>query len=117
MKTLNKSESNRRRFPRVRAPVFYRPASTFGTSRKATNLSLVGVRVYSNRPFKEAQVLEIELLLPSGESVKAVVRVVWIMVLPPGSDALYDVGLEFVKLPPDAVDKLKFVLEKSNSNE
>jgi len=113
----DESEFNRRRFPRVRAPVFYRPASTFGISRKATNLSLLGVRVYSNKPFKEAQALEIELLLPSGQSVKAIVRVVWIKALPPGSDALYDVGLEFIKLPIDAVDKLKSVLEKTSSNE
>jgi hypothetical protein len=86
-------------------------------SRQAANISLAGVRIYSNKPLKKGQALEIELLLPSGNSLKAIVSVVWINALPPGSEALYDVGLEFLNIADDAIPKLQFVLEDSASLE
>jgi len=112
-----KSKFDRRRFPRVKAPVYYRPTSAFGTSSKAANISLAGMRIYSNKPLKKGKALEIELLLPSGNSLKAIVRIVWISALPPGSEALYDVGLEFLNIADDAIPKLQFVLEDSSSKE
>jgi hypothetical protein len=84
-------------------------------SSQAANVSLAGVRIYSNKPLKKGQALEIELLLPSGNSLKAIVSVVWISALPPGSEALYDVGLEFLEIADDAIPKLQFVLEDSAS--
>jgi hypothetical protein len=86
-------------------------------SSQATNISLAGVRIYSNKPLKKGQALEIELLLPSGNSLKAIVRVVWIAALPPGSEAVYDVGLEFLNIADDVIPKLQFVLEDSSSLE
>jgi hypothetical protein len=86
-------------------------------SSKASNISLAGVRIYSNKPLKIGQALEIELLIPSGNSLKAIVRVVWINAMPPGSEALYDVGLEFLNIADDVISKLKFVLEDSSSIE
>lgn len=117
MKTSKKSKYDRRRFPRVKAPVYYRPASVFGMSSQAANISLAGVRIYSNKPFKKGQALEIELLLPSGDSLKAIVRVVWISALPPGSEALYDVGLEFLNIADDVIPKLQTVMEDGSSIE
>jgi hypothetical protein len=61
--------------------------------------------------------MEIELLLPSGDSLKAIVRVVWINALPPGSEALYDIGLEFLNIADDVIPKLQFVMEDSSSIE
>ena len=86
-------------------------------SSQASNISLAGVRIYSNKPFKKDQALEIELLLPNGTSLKAIVRVVWISALPPGSEALYDVGLEFLNIADDVIPKLQSVLEESPSVE
>ena len=86
-------------------------------SSQATNISLAGVRIYSNKPLKKGQALEIELLLPSGNSLKAIMRVVWIAALPPGSEAVYDVGLEFLNISDDVIPKLQFVLEDSSSIE
>lgn len=117
MKTAKNSKFDRRRFPRVKAPVYYRPASVFGIKGQAANISLAGVRIYSNKPLKKGQALEIELLLPSGNSLKAIVRVVWIRAMPPGSEALYDVGLEFLNIADDVIPKLQFVLEDSSSTE
>ncbi len=73
------------------------------------------MRIYSNNPLKEKQSLEIELHLPCGKSVVASVRVAWIKALPPGSDALYDVGLEFINLPEDSIFELKSALEVTSS--
>lgn len=86
-------------------------------SSQAANISLAGVRIYSNKPFKKGQALEIELLLPSGDSLKAIVRVVWISALPPGSEALYDVGLEFLDIADDVIPKLQTVMEDGSSLE
>ena len=47
----------------------------------------------------------------------AIARVVWIKALPPGSDALYDVGLDFINLPAKAMNELKFILEETSSTE
>jgi hypothetical protein len=109
------SEFDKRRFPRFKNPVYYHPVQTFGISRETSDISLGGVRIYSNNPLKEKQSLEIELLLPSGKSVVASVRVAWINVLPPGSEALYDVGLEFTNLPEDSILELKSALDVTSS--
>ena len=117
MTVQKKSKFDRRRFPRVKAPVYYRPASIFGIKGQTANISLAGMRIYSNKPFKKGQALEIELLLPSGNSLKAIVRIVWISAMPPGSEALYDVGLEFLNIADDVIPKLQFALEDSSSKE
>jgi c-di-GMP-binding flagellar brake protein YcgR len=114
MTISKKSKFDRRRFPRVKAPVYYRPASAFGMSSQASDISLAGVRIYSNKPFKKGHALEIELLLPNGNSLKAIVRVVWTSALPPGSEALYDIGLEFLNIADDVIPKLQSVLEESS---
>ena len=64
---------------------------------------------------EEGKRLEIEFFLPKGNSIVALARVVWIKKLPPDSEGLYDVGLEFIHLPDDTLDELKSVLKKSSS--
>ncbi len=86
-------------------------------SSQASNISLAGVRIYSNKPFKKGQALEIELLLPNGNSLTAIVKVVWISALPPGSEAVYDVGLEFLNIADDVIPELQSVLEERSSTE
>jgi len=116
-KASKKSGAERRRFPRVKAPVSYRPARTFGPRRRISDISLVGVHVYSDERFKKRKRLEIELFLPDGHSIVATARVVWIKELPPESDAPYDVGFEFINLPPHAFNELKYVLDHTTSDE
>jgi len=107
----NRIKTERRRFPRLKVPVLFRAAKKEEDVRSTYNLGLGGVRIYSNRYLKKGNQLEIELCFPEGNSVVATVRVVWTKVLPPGSDAAFDVGLEFIDLPPAAIDDLKGVLE------
>jgi hypothetical protein len=104
-------ETERRRFPRLKVPVLFRSAKVKEEASPTYNLGLGGVRIYSNRYLKKGKQLKIELCFPKGNSVVATVRVVWIKVLPPGSNAAFDLGLEFIDLPPSAIDELKEVLE------
>ena len=114
-KTLTKKtvgvETERRRFPRLTVPVLFRAAKVEEKASPTYNLGLGGVRIYSNRYLKKGKHLEIELCFPKGNSVIATVRVVWIKVLPSGSEAAFDLGLEFIDLPPSAIDELKGILE------
>lgn len=101
----------------MKAPVYYRPASIFKARYNISNISLGGIRIYSDEHLKEGKRLELELLLPSGKSVEAIARVVWIKELPQGAKARYDVGLEFISLPLDAKEELKLILDDSSPGE
>ena len=105
-------EFERRRFPRLKVPVLFRTAKVEEEKSPTANLGLGGVRIYSNRYLKKGNKLEIELCFPKGNSIVATVRVVWTKVLPSGSDAAFDIGLEFIKLPSAAMEELKEVLAK-----
>lgn len=110
------SEAQRRRHKRLRVRVSYSPPRFFGPPRMASqkrqisDISLGGVRIFSDEPLMEGKGLHLELHLPLKQEVTATARVVWIKELPPGSEARYDVGLEFIHLPSPAMDELKTIL-------
>ncbi len=107
------SFKDKRRFPRAKAPIFCRPAGFLKPRLKIGNVSLGGLRIYSDTLYKEKKRLEIEIFLPNNESLVEIVQVVWIKELPPDSEALYDVGLEFIRLSPEDAQKIQMVLEMS----
>ena len=72
------------------------------------DLGLGGMRVYSDDPLKIGARFEVELFLPDSSSVTCLTEVMWIRELPPGSPAVYDVGLD---VPPDALDQIGALLE------
>lgn len=117
MAPSEKPKKERRRFPRVTAPVFYRSPRIFSPKRRVTDISPAGVRIYSDKYFEEGTRMEIEFFLPNGYSVIGIAQVVWIKELPPGSKAAYDVGLEFIHLPAAAIDEIKSVLKDTTSLE
>jgi c-di-GMP-binding flagellar brake protein YcgR len=79
--------------------------------QRVSNLSLGGVRIYSDEHLEIGQELDLEFFLPNGTILGAKARVVWIKELPPGSQGVYDVGLEFVALSRKAREELSQVLE------
>lgn len=115
MRSNDKPKVERRRFPRVTAPVFYRTPRLFSPKRKVSNISPAGVRIYSDEPLEEGKRLEIEFFLPSGYSVVAIARVIWTKELPPDAKGRFDVGLEFIHIPPIVINELKSVLKKASS--
>ena len=97
----------KRRYPRLKAPVSYKTTKVIGQKHQAPNVSLGGMRIYSNTYYQKGQTVNIELSLPSGQTVVALTRVAWIEAYPEDSKALYDLGLEFIHMPPDAMRELK----------
>ncbi len=112
-----KTVITRRQFPRVRAPVLYRAVSTAGSKHEISDISLGGVRLFSNERIRKGKRLEIELFLPKGKSLTVQAQVVWVRSLPKGSGSPFDMGLEFISLPPNAMEELKTVLELPSSGE
>jgi len=110
-------KEERRRYPRLEVPIMYRSSRKEGPVHPTQNFSLGGVRIYSNAYLKEGKQIEIELCLPQEDSIVATVRVVWTKVLPPGSDAVFDVALEFLHLPAGASEKLKKILKTDSVEE
>jgi len=94
------------------APIFYRTPRIFSRKRRIANISLGGVRIYSDEDLKVGKRLELEFFLPDGNSIRALARVVWTETLPSDADAVYDIGLEFIELSEVAMNELKKVLEK-----
>ena len=113
----DESKPEKRIYPRVNIPVYYRPASIFKTRHRISNISLGGIRIYSDQEFKKGKRLEIELFLPSGQSVEAIAKVIWTKELPKDATARYDVGLEFIALPPNAIGELQTIMDEPELKE
>jgi hypothetical protein len=92
------------------APVYYRIPRTLSRKQRVSNLSSGGVRIYSDERLDISQELDLEFFLPKGSVVRAKARVVWTKELPPGSAALYDVGMEFISLSEKTRKDLEAVL-------
>jgi hypothetical protein len=108
---LSVGQVDRRKFRRVQAPVLCSPrGGWFAKERQVTDLSSGGVRVFSDEAHEIGARMDLELLLPSGESVALQAQVAWIEPIEGGEPAAYDLGLAFTDVPADAAKKLATVL-------
>ncbi len=110
MTEQSKPVIDKRRYPRLKARVLYKPAKLIGQKRQVPDISLGGMRIFSFKYHPVGATLHIELSLPSGQTAVAVTRVVWVEAYPKDSEAPYDLGLEFIHLPFGAAHELKSVL-------
>jgi len=106
--------SERRKYPRVKADVFYREPRLAPRKRAIHDISLGGVRIHCDEELEKGRQLEMEFLLPDGNVLVAIAQVRWSSKLPEGSDAGYAVGLQFMHLNPEAAEELKKFLEETN---
>ena len=102
---------NRRRYARLRAPLYWRPARFRTAHRPVVDVGLEGLRIYSDEDFILDDRLSVELFFPSGESLTFVVRVAWTSALPAGGPARYDVGLQLLDAEGDGFALLAKALE------
>jgi hypothetical protein len=109
------SGDDRRRFPRLLVPVFYRSARLLAPRKQARDISLGGIRVLTDTEFQPDQRLEIELFLPSGSSFSVNVSVSWVAALPLGSEARFEAGLQFLALDAEKADLLQQCVGHSSS--
>ena len=91
----------RRRFPRLKVPIYYRAARLLGPRKPAHDVSLGGVRIFTDDALSVGKRLEIELFLTDGGSLSIDVRVAWVKALTGDDFAQYEAGLEFLAMDPD----------------
>jgi c-di-GMP-binding flagellar brake protein YcgR len=88
---------DRRRYPRVNAPIFCRPV---GRSEGHTliDVSLGGMRLWLDDPIEPGDQLELDLTLPEGPPLFCTAEVVWVIAAADGAPARHDVGVRFVRI-------------------
>jgi PilZ domain len=77
---------------------------------EAVDISLGGVRIFSDEDMRVGALLKMEFFLPDVTPVTYTAEVVWIEALPAGAPAHFDVGLKFIQLEPAAIKLLMSVL-------
>jgi hypothetical protein len=102
----------RRQYRRIQTALYCRPAGMkfLARQREPVDVSLGGVRIYSDEEMRVGAFLKMEFFLQNVEPVTYTAEVVWIDTLPEGSPAKYDVGLKFIQLEPDALQLLLKVI-------
>lgn len=104
--------SDRRRYPRIQADILCRPAGSdlVHHKRNTQDVSLGGIRVYSDEHFPVGSRLDIDILLPDQVSVRCWAVVVWLTELGPDAPAPFDVGLSFTDMAHSDIQRLAAVL-------
>lgn len=95
----------RRTFRRIPAHVSVRPVSILARAvpRRVGDLSLGGLRCYSDEAYQPGKRLELELFFLDGKSAVVLAEVVWAEALPPGSPAPFDVGVRYLDASADSL--------------
>lgn len=106
--------SDRRRYPRIAADVICRPAGleVLHHRRNTKDVSLGGMRVFSDEEFAVGGRLDLDVMLPDGEAVRCWAEVVWTVALSDGAPARWDVGLKFTDMDPADMKRLASVLAR-----
>jgi c-di-GMP-binding flagellar brake protein YcgR len=82
------------------ATVYYRPAGPgfLHHRRSSVNVSLGGMRVYSDEKLTVGEALELDLLLDEETTARCWARIAWVEKLAHSRGAAYDIGLEFTDM-------------------
>jgi hypothetical protein len=92
--------ADRRRYPRMAASVYYRPAGPafLHHRRSSVDVGLGGMRVYSDEKMTVGDSVELELLLSEETTARCWARIAWVEKMDPSHPARFDVGLEFTDM-------------------
>ncbi len=115
MTDSDEKEYKERKHPRLKANVHYRPTKLIGRKHPVPNISLGGMRIFSNTHFKKGEIINIELSFPHEQKTIVLAKVVWVDSYPKDSDFVYELGIEFIHFPPFSLDVLKNELDKASS--
>ncbi len=107
MEQVTDSTDDRRKFPRLNVPLYFRPARRRLPRRQVVDVGLGGIRVYSDEPLSVGARFEIELFMPDHSSLNCLTEVMWVRAIPGGDPAAYDIGLQFLDVPSEALDQLR----------
>jgi len=78
--------------------------------RNTQDISLGGMRVYSDEDYPVGSRLDLDVLIAEQEPVRCWATVVWRTELGAGAPAKFDVGLKFTDLAPSDLQRLAGVL-------
>jgi hypothetical protein len=103
---------DRRKFHRAKAAILVRPAGPLArvAPQLVKDISLGGLRALSDDPQKLGARLELELVFTAGEPATCLAEVVWVETLAPGAPAKYEMGLRFVQVEPEDLERISAVL-------
>jgi hypothetical protein len=106
---------DRRKYRRIRAPLVCRPAGALLPSVLQTvDVSLGGVRIYSDASMRVGTYVELDFLVPETPPVTCTAEVMWAEELTAGASARFEMGLRFLPLDHDALKLLLHVLGSEN---
>jgi Tfp pilus assembly protein PilZ len=80
--------------------------------RNAQDISLGGMRVFSDETFTVGDRLDLEVFLPDGAAVRVWVLVVWVTKLESGAESKFEVGMQFTDIGEADVQRLASVLSR-----
>ncbi len=106
-----------RKYPRLKANIRYRPTQLIGRKHPAPNISLGGMRIFSNTHFKKGEIINIELSFPDEQKTIVLAKVAWVDSYPEDSDFVYELGIEFIHIPNFSLDVLKLELDKASTDQ
>lgn len=94
----------------------FRPAgaSLVHDRRNTRDISLGGMRVYTDEPIAVGSRLDLDVYMPDDSTVRCWAIVVWTAELADGEPARYDVGLRFTDLEPSNMQRLAAVLRRGH---
>ena len=99
-------------YRRVQAPIYHRPTSWLSHGLRREAAAQGGIRSYSDDRLKTGRLLEMDVFLPDGGEITALVEVEWCDPLPRGEPARFDVGMRIVQIEPVAKALLEGVLAR-----
>ena len=106
-----------RQYRRIQANVLVRPVSFLAArARRVRDISLGGLRVFSDDEHRPGARLALELLLAQREAVEFLAEVVWIERLPEDAPARFDIGLKFVEVPTGVMQRIESVLATTDDS-
>jgi c-di-GMP-binding flagellar brake protein YcgR len=109
---IGPASPERRRYRRLHAPILIRPVSAlaYRAKQKVNDISLGGLRAYSDEEQKPGRRLELELFFSDETSATVLAEVVWVIPLAEGAPARFDVGLRFVDANPEDLERIARML-------
>ncbi len=81
--------------------------------RNTQDISLGGMRVFSDENFSVADRLDLDVLLPDGSAVRVWAEVVWVRELEPGGLSRFEVGLKFTDIAGPDLQRLASVFSSA----
>jgi hypothetical protein len=107
-----RSESNRRRYPRILAPIHCRQAGVefFAQHLEPIDIGLGGLRIQSHEEYRVGALLPLDIAFARIAPVTFNAEIMWTEALRAGEKGRFDVGLAFVDLTQRALKVLLTVL-------